>query len=165
MRREPARLGLLVLALVGLLGCGESGGTAVEYVEGVVTLDGKPIEGVTVSFSPVKPDVGTAAVGTTDANGVFKLTATLGGKPGGGTAMGDYQVAFSKLKVLGGSQVTSSEDPNYGKDVNTSAPPQPTKIEYEVPQKYENPATSGFTATVAKGTNKGDKFKFDLSSK
>jgi len=165
MSREPARLGLYVLALVGLLGCGDSGGPSVEYVEGVVTLDGKPIEGVTVSFSPVKPDAGTPAVGTTDANGVFKLTATQGGKPGAGTGAGEYQVAFSKVKIVGGSQVTSSEDPNYGKDVDTSAKPQPTKVEYEVPVKYENPATSGFTATVAKGTNKGDKFKFDLASK
>ena len=164
MSRKSARLGLSVLALFGLLGCGESGGPAVEYVEGVVTLDGAPIEGVTVGFSPAKPGIGTPAVGTTDASGVFKLTAMPVGKVGGGTAVGDYQVTFSKVKTSGQSEVTKSTDPNYGKSDQTKRP-QPTKIEYIVPQKYENAATSGFTATVAKGTNKGDKFKFDLTSK
>ena len=165
MSREFARLGLFVLALFGLLGCGESGGPSVEYVEGVVTLDGKPIEGVTVSFSPAKPGAGMPAVGTTDANGVFKLTAVQGGRVGGGTGAGDYQVTFSKVKATGGMRAdVKPGDPDYGKE-DTSSRPGPSKVEYEVPQKYENAATSGFTATVAKGTNKGDKFKFDLTSK
>jgi hypothetical protein len=165
MSRVSARFGLSLLASIVLLGCGETGGPAVEYVEGVVTLDGKPIEGVNVSFSPTKPDAGTPAVGTTDANGVFKLTAVQGGKVGGGAGVGDYQVTFSKVKATGGMRTdVKPGDPDYGKE-SASARPGPSKIEYEVPQKYENAATSGFTAKVEKGTNKGDKFKFDLTSK
>lgn len=162
MSRESARLGLLVMAVVALLGCGETSGVPVEYVEGVVTLDGKPIEGVTVGFSPVKPDSGTPAVGTTDANGVFKLTATAGGAPGAGAGVGEYQVTFSKIKTSGQSEVTKSTDPNYGKPMTQK--PGPTQMEYIVPQKYGNAATSGFTATVVDGTNRGDKFKYDLKS-
>jgi hypothetical protein len=163
MSREFARIGLLVMGLVGLVGCGESGGPSVQYVEGVVTLDGEPIEGVAVGFSPVKPDSGTPAVGMTDANGVFKLTATAAGKHEAGTGVGEYNVTFSKVKTTGGSEVTSSKDPNYGK-TDTSNRPAPTKVEYIIPQKYDHPTTSGFTVTVVEGTNKGDNFKFDLKS-
>lgn len=164
MSRVFARLGLLALAVIGLAGCGESGGPSVEYVEGVVTLDGTPIEGVDVSFSPVNPNSGTPAVGKSDAKGVFKLTAIQGGKVGGGTGVGEYQVTFSKIKASGQSDVTKTSDPNYGK-YDTTQRPQVTQTEYIVPQKYGNPATSGFTVKVEKGSNKGDKFKFDLSSK
>ncbi len=163
MSSVSVRFGLLVLSLLGLLGCGEPSGPSVEYVEGVVTLDGTPIEGVTVSFSPVKEDAGTPAVGTTDASGVFKLTAIQGGKVGGGTAVGEYEVTFTKIKASGQSDVTKSSDPNYGKS-DTTQRPQATQTEYIVPQKYGNADTSGFTVKVEKGTNKGDKFKFDLKS-
>ncbi len=162
MSRVSARLGLCLLALIGLLGCGDSGGPSVQYVEGLVTLDGAPIEGVSVSFSPVKPDAGTPAVGTTDAKGVFRLTAVQGGKPGGGTGVGEYQVTFSKIKAGGLSSVTSSTDPNYGKEDLTQRR-QATQAEYIVPQKYGTAATSGFKVTVKPGTNKGDEFKFDLN--
>src|SRR4029453_13121047 len=101
MSRVFGRLGPLVLALFGLVGCESSCGPAVQYVEGVVTLDGSPIEGVTVSFSPAKAGSGTPAVGTTDTNGVFKLTATQGGSVGGGAGIGDYQVTFTKVKASG----------------------------------------------------------------
>jgi hypothetical protein len=160
MNRGSGWLLLPVLALIAIIGCGDTGGPSVQYVEGVVTLDGKPIEGVTVTFSPVKAGEGTPAVGTTDASGVFKLTATQGGKPGGGAGVGEYQVAFSKVKVAGGadSAVTKSTDPGYGKPSSR----EPTKVEHEVPEKYENPATSGFKVTVKSGTNRGDAFKFDL---
>jgi len=164
MTRDFARYGLLAVILSSLLGCEGSSGPAVEYVEGVVTLDGKPIEGVTVGFSPAKPGSGVPAVGTTDANGVFHLTTTsAGSKPGGGTEVGEYQVTFSKVKTSGGlSADVKPGDPGYGEFGNTR---EPSKTEYLVPEKYGNPATSGITASVAKGTNKGDKFKFDLTSK
>ena len=44
---------LLLLSALTLfsVGCGESG-PVVEYVQGVVTLNGSPLEGATVSFSP-----------------------------------------------------------------------------------------------------------------
>ena len=162
MIRATARGGLLVLFLAALVGCPETSGVPVEYVEGVVTLDGKPIEGVNVGFSPTKAGSGTPAVGTTDANGVFTLTATAGGKPGGGAGIGEYNVTFSKVKTSGqASQVTKSTDPDYGKGGTNR---EPTKMEYIVPQKYEDATTSGFTVSVVDGTNKGDKFKFDLKS-
>lgn len=160
MDRFSLPLALALVSALLLTGCPESG-PPVEYVEGIVTLDGKPVEGVTVSFSPVDLKVGSPAVGETDANGVYKLTATQGGSPGSGTKAGEYQVALSKVKVAGsGPEVTGTDDPNYGKSPNPK--PAPTQVEYIIPQKYENATTSGLKVTVKDGTNKGGEFNFDV---
>ena len=64
---EPS---ILAVALAAV-GCG--GGTA--NVSGVVTLDGKPVEGATVTFTPDSKDGGGvgASYGKTDAQGRFSL--------------------------------------------------------------------------------------------
>jgi hypothetical protein len=85
---------LLLLFVIG--GCRRSG-PVVEMVEGVVALDGDPIEGVTVTFKPVS-GTGLMAFGMTRADGRFTLNATRGGKAGAGTAVGDYAVTFTKTK-------------------------------------------------------------------
>jgi hypothetical protein len=146
---------------VVVAGCAQQG-PDVNYVEGVVTLDGQPIEGVAVGFSPVDASKGTAAVGTTDANGVFKLTSTAGGATDAGAMPGDYNVTFMKSAV---DVVTAEEaqrmqnDPNYGQSSGelSAAPVAKSAI----PEAYNNPATSGVKATVASGKNE---FKFDLKS-
>ena len=61
------------LVLVFALGCGSSG-EPVNFVQGTVTMDGVPLADATVSFSPMAGGTGKAAVGMTDANGVFKLS-------------------------------------------------------------------------------------------
>ena len=52
-------LGAVCLLIGMVLGCGQRG-PVVEMVEGVVLLDGQPVEGATVLFSP---DAGGAADG------------------------------------------------------------------------------------------------------
>jgi hypothetical protein len=154
---------LSLLLLAGLLGCDGAGGPRVHYVEGVVTLDGQPVEGVLVNFSPVGTQ--TAATGTTNAQGVFKLTALPSGTPEMGAEAGEYNVTF--MKVAGdsaGSEMTT-DDPNYenyGTSSGGGAPTAP-KVEHVVPVKYNSPATSGFKVTVKEGRNTGDEFKFDLT--
>lgn len=161
--------GLAVLSVVfgGLLGC-DTSGPNVSYVEGVVTLDGQPIEGVSVGFSPVEGGSGTPAVGTTDANGEFKLTSIQGGSDQGGAVPGEYNVTFTKSAVQTMSleeMKRGSEDPNYGQqDSSAVAQRQLPKNESPIPTKYAAPNTSGFKVTVKPGTNKGDEFKFDLKS-
>jgi len=56
-------------------------------VEGVVTLDGAPLPGATVSFMPVGE--GRAAAGMTDSNGYFQLTTF---RTDDGALAGDYRV-------------------------------------------------------------------------
>jgi len=81
--------------LVGVLltcsltvGCGGGGFVA---VTGLVTLDGKPLEGASVAFIPEAQ--GEAAYSTTNAEGVFELAthSQPGAKPG------MYQVLVTKL--------------------------------------------------------------------
>ena len=150
---------LLVIALCSF-GCGQSG-TPIEYVEGVVKLDGTPLEGATVFFSP-KGASGVGAAGRTQSDGSFTLNAQ-GSKPGAGTTAGDYNVTISKVempKFVG----ISTDDPRYGT-------PEQERLQQEadnakpkiiVPEKYNNVETSPFTAKVQSGSNK---FTFDISSK
>ena len=73
---------LLVLASVAFHGCG---GQRVEYVDGVVTLDGKPVSRAIVQFIP--RGEGRHAGGQTDAGGMYLLN-TMGGTSGGGGGAG-----------------------------------------------------------------------------
>lgn len=151
-----------MLGLLGFVGCSGSG-PDVNYVEGVVTVNGTPTEGVTVGFSPVDPATGVAAVGTTDANGVFRLTAMQGGEPEEGTTAGEYFVTFMKnsISTLSAEDAQKmQDDPNYGKTGSGLSPPP--KVESAIPATYGKAETSGFKVTVADGENKGDAFKFDL---
>ncbi|MHB9081972.1 MAG: hypothetical protein ACYC3X_31290 [Pirellulaceae bacterium] len=147
--------------LAGLLvcvGCGEKAGVSGTVpVTGLVMLDGKPVAGASVTFSPTGKG-GRAAVGTTDAEGRYTLTTM---KPGDGAIPGSYNVAISKT-VAGAAAGAPAEDPrssggkltpeqmksmmdamkNAGKNADA---------ESELPSKYATAATSGFTATVAAG--------------
>lgn len=141
-------IGLMGLAVC--TGCGRSG-PAVEMVEGAILLDGVPLAGASVGFSPLTPGVGLPASGTSEADGSFRLTATRGGVPGGGTAVGDYAVTVTKTERV---SEPATED----------RPAAPLKIRHFVPEAYGSIATSGLKATVKRGVNRGDAFRFDLKS-
>jgi outer membrane usher protein FimD/PapC len=87
--RTCGRWALLVLftfvAILMNLGCGTSN---LSKVEGIVTLDGKPLSGATVSFIPVKKE-GKPAFGQTDKDGSFRLTTF---RTNDGAQPGEYQV-------------------------------------------------------------------------
>ena len=142
------------------VGCGQSG-PAVENVQGVVTLDGTPLEGATVFFSP-KGTGGISAAGLTQADGSFTLNAK-GAKPGAGTAVGDYSVTVSKVEMPEMPNI-DEDDPRYGTPehdrLNQEASTAKPKV--IVPEKYNNSETSPFTAKVESGSNT---FTFDVSSK
>lgn len=142
------------------VGCGQSG-PAVENVQGVVTLDGTPLEGATVFFSP-KGTGGLVAAGLTQADGSFTLN-TQGAKPGAGTAVGDYSVTVSKVEMPDFPNI-DVDDPRYGTPehdrLNQEASTAKPKV--IVPEKYNSAQTSPFTAKVESGSNT---FTFDVSSK
>jgi len=145
IRWAACAIGLAVWA-----GCGKSG-PSVEMVQGIVLLDGAPLAGATIGFSPLTPGVGLPASGASGADGGYRLTATRGGMPGRGTAVGDYAVTVTKTERI-------SEPPSEDRPV------APLKIRHVVPEAYGSIATSGLKATVKKGVNKGDAFRFDLKS-
>ena len=142
------------------VGCGQSG-PAVENVQGIVTLDGTPLEGATVFFSP-KGTSGISAAGLTQSDGSFTLNAK-GAQPGAGTAVGDYSVTVSKVEMPEMPNITE-DDPRYGTPehdrLNQEASTAKPKV--IVPEKYNNSETSPFTAKVESGSNT---FTFDVSSK
>jgi len=131
--------GFLVALIVG---CGSSGGYTVAPVSGVVTLDSKPLPGVTLVFQPVSAKAGTnpgpGSVGVTGSDGRYTLqTIEPRGK---GAVVGKHNVSLS----------TAEADPNDDRATSGSReliPVGERKRTFEVP---------------AGGTDKAD---FALSSK
>jgi hypothetical protein len=118
-------------------------------IKGVVTLNGKPAEEVTVIFTP--DGDGLMAAGKTDAAGAFSLNASLGKKWGGGTTVGEYVVTVSKLTAY-------KTDPATGEPTATLLP-EPQQL---MPHVYTTVNESPLRASVTKGINE---FQFELSSK
>jgi hypothetical protein len=152
------RCAALLLALA-ITGCGGQRGPKVEYVEGLVTLDGKPLDGASVGYSPVTPGKGLPAGGKTDAQGRYRLTAVRGGKPNGGTAVGDYGVSITKQERVPDTEPPPPPPPP------GSRPPDPIRLRWLIPEAYGETATSDLRASVKPGRNTGPEFSFELDSK
>ena len=102
-----APLGLFLSGLIfTTAGCGTAKATK---VEGVVTLDGKPLPGATVSFMPVGE--GRPASGRTDSDGSFRLTTFA---TDDGALPGTYKVVVmvqdADDKLVGRSPGTFTEE-------------------------------------------------------
>ena len=101
---------LLAIAAVAALicGCGGSGNPDTYSVTGTVTLEGSPVGGALVSFSPTGD--GKPATGITDASGKYSLTTF---SQGDGAVPGTYQVTITKYEggdeddAAGGGEDTS----------------------------------------------------------
>jgi hypothetical protein len=78
---------LLLASLVLTAGCSGSGTVK---VKGIVTLDGQPLSGATVTFEPVGQ--GHPAGGITAQDGVFRLTTY---RTGDGALPGEYRVTVA----------------------------------------------------------------------
>ena len=92
----------MISGLLGLAGCGGGGNTL--PVSGVVTLDGEPLAGASVTFYPESEVEGVVGgVAETGSDGKFVVT---GAKGESGLAPGKYKVTVSKgvLKTPGGEE-------------------------------------------------------------
>lgn len=148
------RLTFLVVIATFAMGCGNAHN--LQFVTGTVTLDGVPIEGVTVTFSPVSNDVGLAGGGYTNSQGVFTVTTTVG-DGADGTQPGKYFVTFRKTvpeRKYTQAEIDSSN--------NDGAILPEIKYVSVIPEKYTKPETSGMEVEVVSGRNE---FNFDLVSK
>ena len=153
-------------ALAFLVGCADKGAdVGTTAVTGTVTLDGQPVEGASVSFSPKSAD-GRGAAGLTDASGRFSLTTVASGD---GAMPGSYQVAVSKTTTSGGPDVSGLEsDPSKMTPEDFAAMAErvenadPVVTTDELPVKYKTAADSGLTAEVKKGEK--NKFTFELTA-
>jgi len=138
---------LLVIAL-WMVGCG---GPEVPFLKdlvpatGRVTLDGKPLSGATVTFSPdIAVEGGRFATGVTDANGVYELAVMVSGitpEQSKGALPGEYVVSISRVEMPDvppapeGSEEAGAFSEEMGKQL--------------VPSQYTDPQTSKLKATVA----------------
>jgi hypothetical protein len=142
-----------LFAVVTLGGCGSAAdGPPLAKVTGIVTLDGKPIEGATVIFQPKSP--GPTSFGVTGPDGSFSIRTGSGRD---GAAVGDHMVGVSLSMVAGAPSAGSADDlaPPIASEVagtaqaaKASAGP---RVVWLVPEKYSKPESSGLTATVPSG--------------
>jgi hypothetical protein len=90
------RWGGVALAVVTLAvaGCDEGGRSSMVPVDGVVLLDGQPLQGGTVTFQPA---VGQAAIGEIGNDGRFKLSTHARHD---GVAPGTYRVSVTANEPL-----------------------------------------------------------------
>jgi len=151
---------LAVLILVSP-GCkGKPDPYKVYTVSGVVTLDGEPIEGTSVTFIPV--NAGTEAMSAssiTDAKGQYNLTTSGCKKPG--AKEGNYNVIFSKVTI---HEMTDEEKTQALLASQQGGAMPPSKgAKQEIPQIYNVPGKSGFQKKVE--PNDQNRFDFPLTSK
>jgi hypothetical protein len=142
------------LCLFVSFGCGKTKVTvSTDLVEGVVTLDGQPVAGATVTFTPVKDGAGAPATGMTDSTGKYALTAIgtgmAGAKPGAGTLPGEYYVGVLKDEM---PSVPGSGQEGYQAPQTDQVPLAPT-MKHVVPEQFNDPQKSGIKVTVKSGKN------------
>jgi hypothetical protein len=115
-------------------------------VSGVVTLNGQPLAGATVTFDTDEPQVRAMLVGVTDAAGKFETkTATTQT-----TAYeGKYRVTISRMVKPDGSPLGPDEMPADFLAVES------------LPARYSNPLETTLDATVPAG---GQQFEFKLTA-
>jgi hypothetical protein len=148
MRTEPhagpvRRATCLALAAAAMalspMACGRSG-PELARVTGTVTYQGKPVPKGTVSFVSTEPGRRNAT-GQLDEQGNYRLQTE---EPGDGAELGDFDVA-----------IFSHDEP-----ILDYRPKVPVKAQRLIPEKYENPKTSGLKKTVKSGSNT---FNFELT--
>jgi hypothetical protein len=130
---------------LGLAGCGGSGAAKSDHppvvkASGLVTHNGKPLDGAIVVFQPAQQG-GTAASATTDKEGRFSLNAF---PPDEGAVPGSYKVGIMKVDTSGTPQNPEGSDGSVA-----------VKQKSLIPTKYNNPVLSGLTAEIPPdGTDK-----------
>jgi hypothetical protein len=135
---------LILLTLwFAFIGCSSSDkrNRFVEYVEGIVTMDGTPLDNASIQFIPKTEGKGESAGGYTNANGKYTLSS-LNGNPGKGALAGEYIVLISKTISVPISRAKYEEG---------EAPPE--ELKQLVPAVYQNRNKPFFEVTVVKGKN------------
>jgi len=147
MQKNQLLIVLLITLAVG--GCGGPKGIPTNYVEGIVTLDGTPLESALITFIPAASD-GKVATGNTDAAGKYTLTSD-GGVPQKGALAGDYTVTVTKMDIK--EVPRQSSGPSPASQSPYAQPDMDTIQTLVTPKNYSKADTSPLKATVAKGKN------------
>ncbi len=122
---------LIACTALSMIGCGSGRLPELGAVSGIVTLDGEPLEGATVQFTP---GLGRVSRGRTGSDGVYELRYDRNEK---GALLGEHKVMITTRWM--------DEDPKTGRFTH-----YPEKL----PPKYN--AESELKRTVEPGHNKFD---------
>ncbi len=129
--------------VICFLGCKGDNLPKTVPAEGIVTLDGNPVEGAIVVFIATQGNYN--ATGHTDASGKFKMNAF---DTKSGAVPGSYKVEISKTIMESATGKLGETDVN---------------MKYGLPQKYSTFTTSGLSKDL---NDQGDtSIKFELTSK
>ena len=172
-RLQPRwRVYLTLAALVVSLGWGCNRSKSLSNataVTGSVQYQGKSLEGATVTFSAKEGNLasGRIAIGTTDAQGRFRLKSYAGPRESvEGSVPGTYRVTVSKYVPPNGmseadyqTKVKAEEAAMEKKGIVAPNEKAPARVEL-LPAKYSDMQKTELSATVAKD-GKND-FPFDL---
>jgi len=154
MKRIYLSMALMAAVTVFCPACSKSGRLeGVQPVTGVVTYQGSPVTGATVTFSPQGGGV-RAAAATTDAQGNFQLT-TL--QSNDGAMPGEYRVVVTKIETTS----TEMTDEEMQKHIEKHGAPPTVESKNLLPEKYAKRDTTDLTATVKQGEK--NHFEFALS--
>jgi hypothetical protein len=107
--------GLISSFIAGGCGSGETPPESLVMVAGTVLVDGKPMDGVQVTFIPEIAKNNRGGIGTTSADGSFTVTDLTQNLPG--LAPGKYAVAYSRMRLPDGSAIpepVAGQPPNPG---------------------------------------------------
>lgn len=131
---RPLAAGLFVVSLASLAGCGNDPGRG--SVKGKITVNGKPLAKGLITFltSSGNKDPYSSAI----TNGEY--------------AIPDMPAGPAKVYII--PPLTSEPPPVDKGDLVPAARPGQKKL--VVPDKYQNPETSGLSLVVQKGENKFD---------
>jgi len=143
------------LTLASLAGCGSSDGiSGLVPVSGIVTMDGKPLEGATISFVPeAKNEPSTPGSDMTGPGGTFK--AMYRNRPG--LAPGKYRVVVEKAGgAADGKKLPDAiaKDPYMAKMAGLN--------KQESPPAYTDASKTPLSVVVGKNGESG--LTFDLKS-
>jgi hypothetical protein len=130
------------VCLSTVCGCGSGGGNLPRTVPamGVVTLDGKPVDGAQVVLVPANDGTTTGAYGITNSSGHFSLRAF---EQKDGAIPGEYKVQVSKTVQVKMEGAKGSLD---GGD--------PVRYDFGVPSKYTGAKTSGLSVSIPDAGNR-----------
>lgn len=138
---------LLVLCVVGLVpcvGCGRSDQPPLGRVTGTVQYDGQPVASGTIVFEVANA---RSANGTIADGKIVDVTTY---DPGDGVPVGEARIAVFATAAGGGAAASPAATPDAKTVIDQNYMGSAKSL---IPDRYNNPATSGLTWTIKAGEN------------
>jgi hypothetical protein len=136
----------LLIGCLMIVGCGEPPDETVA-ASGVVHLNGKPVEGVSISLVPQEGVSGRGGYGISDAEGKFVLKS---GPESTGVLPGTYRVLFQKMRQKDGSPIPAD------------AMAADIEVVNQLPPVYASPDNTPISAVIP---SPDGSFLFELKSR